>query len=327
MACLELVGGAESRSIPLEGGGICHIGRGNGNTVALEDTQISRAHAMIQCDPCGSFYLTDLGSRNGTLVNGRRVNAPVILRPGDRITIGRHEFVFRGPGGAGPEPVPADCGGTVADLSLHLLTIVVTDIRDFTGLSRRLPEARLSELMRAYFDDCGAILDRNGAWGQKYIGDGVMAIWLHRRAAPDSAELLSVFESLDALFECAAGLQERFGLDAPIRLGAGVNTGFGCVGNLGSAAASDYTALSDAVNLAFRLESASKELGCDVVLGAEAERYLRTHFEPGSRFESRLARLKGYQDLIPVYAGFRHAVTAVAQGLRSPEVVMQTAGG
>jgi adenylate cyclase len=327
MACLQLVGGAETRSIPLAGGGICHIGRGNGNTVVLDDTQVSRAHAMIQWDPSGCYYLSDLGSRNGTLVNGRRVSAPVILQPGDRITIGHHEFVFEAEAGAGPKPLQAEPGGTVADLSLRLLTIVVTDIRDFTGLSRRLPEARLSELMRVYFDDCGAILDRNGAWGQKYIGDGVMAVWLHRRAAPDAGEMLSVFESLDQMFHCAAGLQDRFGLDAPIRLGAGVNTGFGCVGNLGSAVASDYTALSDAVNLAFRLESATKDLGCDVVLGAEAHRYLRAHCELDRQFEPRLARLKGYQELIPVYAGFRHAVTAVGKGLRSPALITQTAGG
>jgi adenylate cyclase len=326
MASLELIGGAEPRSIALDRQGICHIVRGNGNTVVLDDTQVSRAHAMIQCDPSGAFYLTDLGSRNGTLVNGRPITAPVILQPGDSITIGRHEFVFRGPAPC-LAPVPAECGGTMVDLSLRLLTIVVTDIRDFTGLSRRLPEGRLSAIMQTYFDECGAILERNGAWGEKYIGDGVMAIWLHRRNVPGRDEMLSVFASLDQMFTCASGLQERFELEAPIRLGAGVNIGFGCVGNLGSAAASDYTALSDAVNLAFRLESASKDLACDVVLGAEAQRYLRAQLDVSRLFEPRLARLKGYDDLIPVHAGFRRAVTAVVEALRSAEVIRQTSGG
>lgn len=302
-------------------GTVCQIGRGEGNTIALDDTQVSRAHAMVHC--AGEVvYLTDLGSRNGTLVNRRRVAAPVILQPGDCITIGHHEFVFHGPSGAAR--VPAERGGTVVDISLRLLTILVTDIRDFTGLSHRLPEDRLSQLMSAYFEECGAILDEYAAWGQKYIGDGVMAVWLHRRNVPERAEMLAVFAALDRMFDCAARLHARFGLDAPLRIGAGVNTGFGCAGNLGSAAASDYTALSDSVNLTFRLESASKDLGCDLVLGSDTYRYLAEQLDASGLFDLRMARLKGYQDLTPVYAAPRAAAAAAVEALRRPSSVVVT---
>jgi len=326
-ACLELLTAFEPRSIFLGEGVVCEIGRGEENTIVLDDTQVSRNHAMIQRGPGGLFYLTDLGSRNGTLVNRRRVTAPVVLQPGDRIAIGKEEFLFHGP--ATDPPSVRERGGTVVDISLRLLTVLVVDIRDFTGLSQRLPEARLSRMMSAVFEECGAILDEHAAWGQKYTGDGVMALWLHRRNVPDPRELLDVFASLDGLFASAASLEARFGLDAPIRIGAGVNTGFGCVGNLGSSAASDYTALSDAVNLAFRLESASKDLDCNVVLGQGTYQYLTTHLNAAGLFELRMARLKGYQELTPVYAGARDAVTAVVQtlALKTSEVVTQAAIG
>lgn len=68
------------------------LGRQSGNEVVLKDTQLSRQHAIIKRTADG-FRIADLGSKNGTIVNGSPIASPRLLKPGDRIQIGR--FVFR----------------------------------------------------------------------------------------------------------------------------------------------------------------------------------------------------------------------------------------
>jgi ABC transport system ATP-binding/permease protein len=75
--------------------GTVRIGRGPDNDIVLGDLRSSRNHAELRATPGGGFEVVDLGSRNGTFHNGRQVTrAP--LRPGDMVSIGRHEFIFDG---------------------------------------------------------------------------------------------------------------------------------------------------------------------------------------------------------------------------------------
>jgi pSer/pThr/pTyr-binding forkhead associated (FHA) protein len=70
------------------------IGRGDGNDIALSDLRVSHHHAEVR--RVGEVYeVADLGSRNGTFLNGRQVRRAV-LNPGDRVSVGRHDFVFDG---------------------------------------------------------------------------------------------------------------------------------------------------------------------------------------------------------------------------------------
>ena len=64
------------------------IGRGDGCAVVLEGRSVSRLHALIQRREGGDFSLVDLGSRNGSFVNGRRVSVPVLLHDSDRLVFG-----------------------------------------------------------------------------------------------------------------------------------------------------------------------------------------------------------------------------------------------
>ena len=299
-AHIEVRLGPESRRFPLSASAPCHVGRGEQNTIVLTDTQVSRRHAVIQAAGGGGYSLIDLGSRNGTFVNGRRVAAPVMLQPGDRVTIGSHELVFHSVSAAPPPPVPA-ASDTVVGIDQRTITVLVTDIRGFTSLASRLGEAKISEIISYFMREAGSVQHEHGSWGQKYIGDAVMAIWVHPGDEPEPKDLSGALLALDRLFDIAAGLQSRFNLDFPIRIGAGINTGLAAVGNMGSDAASDYTALSEAVNLAFRLESATKDLDCDLALGARAYRILEALEGAAGVFEHRTANLKGYRDPKPAY--------------------------
>ncbi len=315
-AYLVTVIDSESRRIPLEAGEVWHIGRGEPNSIPLADHQVSRKHAMVQRAQTGEFQLIDMGSRNGTFVNRRRVTTPVILRPGDRITIGGAEFVFYGPSEPAQAPAPG-ASETVVEFAQQLVTVLVVDIRDFTGLSRRLSENKLSLLISAFFRECGAVLNRHEAFAQKYIGDAVMALWPHPEKGPEPRQMHAVFSALAQMFDVAAGLQAQFDLDAPIRIGAGINTGLACIGNMGSEAAADYTALSDAVNLSFRLEAATKEIGCDLAVGPKTYNFLTALAGAAGIFTPHTASLKGYEHPMQVYAATRASLGVLVGALRA----------
>jgi adenylate cyclase len=325
-AYLEHVTGPESPRYSLDPGLVCQIGRDEQSTIALVDNQVSRRHAMVQRAPSGEIYLTDLGSRNGTWLNQRRVTTPVALHDGDRIAIGSQEFHFHGPAGTAP-PQPVKHGETVVDLVQRLITVLVVDIRDFTGLSGRLSEARLSELISTFMRESGVVLAGENAWGQKYIGDAVMAIWLHPADTLKIEELAPVFRSLEKIVAIASRLHVTLGLDAPIQVGAGVNTGTACIGNMGSDASSDYTALSDAVNLAFRLETATRQIEEDVALGSKVYEFLAEQAGAGGLFQKHMLTLKGYREPKPVYGIRQSSLSALLERVERSLPGNRTVGG
>lgn len=85
--------GASGPPIELSSG-VHTIGRLPGSEVFVEDPRVSRRHAEIRIVD-GEVTLRDLGSTNGTFVNGTRVTRPVVLADGDQITVGTTEYLLR----------------------------------------------------------------------------------------------------------------------------------------------------------------------------------------------------------------------------------------
>jgi hypothetical protein len=73
----------------------CSLGRASSNDVVLPDQKVSRRHALVQAQKQHEFWLMDLGSSNGTYVNGRRVTKPVLLRDQDCVEVGPFRLLFR----------------------------------------------------------------------------------------------------------------------------------------------------------------------------------------------------------------------------------------
>jgi adenylate cyclase len=303
-AYLEAIIDGLVRQFPLASDRVFRIGRSDKNDVVLVDDLASRNHAMLQQSGDGLFYITDLGSSNGTLVNGSRIAAPVILRPGDHVKIGNHDFKFHQEivQEFAPLETPDELQSTNILFAQSLITVLVADIRDFTGMSQRMDAAQLSKVTGALFRESGRVLQAQGAWAQKYIGDAVMAVWVHKKREPELRELAAVFTGLSQMAEIAAGLQRQFELTAPLRFGAGINTGMASVGNVGSIASSDYTAQGEVVNKAFRLESATRELACDIVVGQGTYDFLNRSIQANPLLSPHTVRLKGYDEPTIAYS-------------------------
>lgn len=89
-----------------------------------------------------------------------------------------------------------------ATATLHvrrLISVLVVDIRNFTGLTRQLDEKILSEVIGTWFRHAGEIIRANGSWVDKYIGDAVMAVWIHGAQEVDNHEMLQILQALSAM--------------------------------------------------------------------------------------------------------------------------------
>jgi adenylate cyclase len=280
---------AGGRRFPLSDGQSWAIGRGDGCAVMLESRSVSRLHALIQRKDAGDLALVDLGSRNGSFINHKRVSFPVLLNDNDRLLFGDQKLTFRNPArSASALTAPGTDTRNAPTTALHthtLTTIVVVDIRDFTPLARTLSESVLSQTIGTWFLRVGQVTQRKGSWAQKYIGDAVMAVWVHDNPAAIGPDLLRVLHAINEIKAATNEISGTQPLPAPLRIGAGINTGPAIVGG------TDYTALGDTVNVAFRLESATKTLGTDIAMG---ERTFQELKQPEPAFVRREVSLKGY---------------------------------
>jgi adenylate cyclase len=282
------------------------VGRSDDNNFVLSDRWISRNHAMLQCTETGDFYLIDLGSRNGSFVNGRRVSIPVTLRNGDHLTFGQTELEFHCPSNTRNSDFSQGNEKETITSALHvrrLMSVMVVDIRDFTVLTRQLDEKILSAVIGTWFRQSGNIIRQSGSWVDKYIGDAVMAIWFHGSQEISSEETLNILQAASALHKMTSALSKQYPLPFPLRIGTGLNTGYAMVGNTGSGDRPDYTAIGDTVNAAFRLESSTKQIGLDIALGEDTYRYLPGLGEHEIGFKQHTVHLKGYESPTVTYAG------------------------
>jgi len=255
---------ANSRRYPLAGGLSWAIGRGDGCAVMLDSRSVSRLHALIQKRDGGDFSLVDLGSRNGSFLNSRRVCIPQVLHDHDRLLFGDQELVFSNPSPSTSAAPPATDTRNAPTTSLQaqmMTTIVVVDIRDYTPLARSIPEPLLAQALGTWFLKVGQITQRLGSWAQRYIGDAVMAVWVHDDPAKLHEDVWGALRAVSEIETATTEISRNLPLPGPLRIGAGINTGTATVGS------SEFTAIGDTVNAAFRLEAATKALGMGVVLG------------------------------------------------------------
>lgn len=200
------------------------------------------------------------------------------------------------------------------------LTVLFTDIRNFTTFSERIPAMELADFLKAYFGPMTGVVLANSGYVDKFIGDAVMAIFgAPVRRGDHAANGCRTAIAMHAELEKIRPIADKLGIE--LAIGAGVNTGEMVVGNLGSAERFDYTVLGDAVNLGSRLEGLTKTYGVFCLVGP------LTAAEAGPAFRFRpvdLVRVKGKLEpieLFELYSGPNGTIVAYkgvevfAQGL------------
>jgi adenylate cyclase len=178
------------------------------------------------------------------------------------------------------------------------VTVLFSDIRDFTALSEALAPRQVLEFLDEYFGTMSQIVKGHDGVVNKFIGDGMLAFWGVPDLNPDHARE-AVRAALDmrlALVELNED-RERRGL-APVRIGIGIHTGPVAAGMLGGADQHEYTVIGDAVNVASRIEGLTKGLGADILVSESTWTLLDGKF-PGARASEETIR--GRKGVVVVY--------------------------
>ena len=292
-AYVSLTVNGEQKRFDIAVADMCGIGRSDHNRIVLADPLASREHAMIRRDSSGRCHLADTGSSNGTTLNGRPVTVPTPLNDGDVIAVGNHRLTFHQPSLAEAKPAEQAPRTQISFLQ-SLVTVMVMDVRGYTILARQLGEAKISALMAEIFRSAGELLTEKRSWSQKYIGDAIMGVWVHDKQWIEAEELAGILDIMMQLERLFGELEKKYELTTPLGFGAALNTGYASIGNMGSASLADFTALGDTVNKAFRLETATRTLNCDVVLGRAVIDFLMPPLPPDQRPAITETHLKGY---------------------------------
>lgn len=152
------------------------------------------------------------------------------------------------------------------------MTVLFTDIRNFTTISEQLAPEEVVEMLNHYFSVACAALTEQGACIDKFIGDAIMAEFGAPLKNTDHAHraLTAALHLRTVSEHFGQWMQQRFANRTlpPFQIGIGIHTGLAISGNIGTAQRMEYTAIGDTVNIASRLESMTKTVGC-VILASQ----------------------------------------------------------
>jgi adenylate cyclase len=153
-------------------------------------------------------------------------------------------------------------GGDMRDL-----TVMFSDVRNFTALSERTAPAELVAILNRLFAGLGAAIIAHLGTIDKFMGDAIMAFWNAPVEVPRHAQ-----HACEAALDMRAALRSlnaEQGSVEPIAIGIGISTGPALVGNMGFETRFDYSCIGDTVNVASRLEGACKTVCYDILVTAD----------------------------------------------------------
>lgn len=177
------------------------------------------------------------------------------------------------------------------------VTVLMADVRNFTSLSEEISPEELVRLMNRYFTVMVEIIHRHGGEVDKFIGDGILAIF--GLEDPDKGPQQAV-EAAAEMVRAAAVLTHD--LRREIKIGLGIHAGDVIAGRIGSPDRQEFTFLGDTVNTAARLESASKEIGKEIVVSQKVFRALSPTLQAAAWQAVGALNLKGKSHAIETFA-------------------------
>ena len=184
------------------------------------------------------------------------------------------------------------------------VTILFTDIRNFTTTSEKLNPREVVEMLNAFFGRvCEPILQEGGTV-DKFIGDSIMAVFGSPVPYKDHAQraLRAALAMKEEVGEFRSWMHQHFAeTDLPeFAIGIGIHTGEAVIGSIGSPKRMEFTAIGDAVNLASRLESLTKELDWVIVASSTTINAAGPGVVTGRREKVLVKGREGYVEILEV---------------------------
>jgi len=253
------------RQLPLVGKTFS-LGRAKDNNVVFTSNKVSRRHALVHSQGGAEFSLVDLGSSNGTHLNGRRVIQPIGLHHGDVIQIGEQSLVFRlqSPSTLEEQLYVTEAQKTVREVSELTCWFLLMDIENFVRLSSDVPAAELARMVGTWLAECQRVIEAHGGALSKFLGDGMLVYWNAR-----NCDLVNMTQGLNALQSMQSKRQPPFRW--ALHYGTAV---FGA-----AAAAGELSALGQDLNFLFRMERLAAEQGFPCLISETARAEMAAHWK------------------------------------------------
>lgn len=188
------------------------------------------------------------------------------------------------------------------DAESREITVLFADLRGFTSLSENMAPREVVNLLNEVMEYLSGHIGAHDGTLDKFMGDSVMAFWGAPVPMADHADkgvacAIAMLDNLEILNDKLRGK----GLPA-VSLGIGINSGQVAVGNMGSINRKNYSAVGDAVNIASRLQQASRNLNCHLLIGADSAALCREN----ALVMLKEIEVKGKKNRVTVFTAAKH---------------------
>ncbi|MBI5529275.1 MAG: adenylate/guanylate cyclase domain-containing protein [Deltaproteobacteria bacterium] len=182
------------------------------------------------------------------------------------------------------------------------VTVLFSDIRNFTSISEKLKAPEVVEMLNTYFSRVCEQIYREGGTVDKFIGDAIMAVFGSPVEYTDHAAraIRTAIAMAETAKEFKGWMAKRFaGRDLPeFNIGVGIHTGEAVLGNVGSPKRMEFTAVGDTVNTASRLEGKTKEMQCVILASADTVKQVGAGVRTG---KTAVLNVKGKNEPVEVF--------------------------
>ena len=177
------------------------------------------------------------------------------------------------------------------------MTVMFSDVRSFTSLSEGMSPKENFDFINSLLNQIGPVIRDHHGFVDKYLGDGVMALFPGE--ADDAIRAAIAMRQQLARYNRERQSQGKI----PIELGIGLHTGLLMLGTIGEAERMEGTVISDAVNLASRVEGLTKRYGASLIISEQTLSRLQDPTKYSFRFVDKV-QVKGKQDSVSVFEVF-----------------------
>ena len=237
-------------------------GRDAPGFLLVKDPTVSSRHCVITQDPDGRCFVRDT-SRNGTRLDGRRLspNLKTELKIGQTLSIGKDielRLVGDAPTSARVEEEPTD--GTLGVSNSVPVTVLVGDIRDYTGLVQQAASSEVQDSVGRVFEKLERTVVKLGGTLKEFQGDAIFAFWEAGSTQNHAVDACRAAMALDRLVEEMAEDRSVWQVECfPLHMDWALATGLVTISGYGSEGALGLSMVGETVVLAFRIEKFADE--------------------------------------------------------------------